>query len=70
MDSLMGVYGKQCENSRCRYPDRRHTSTMVLSCAPPRDCKAWNLQPEVPGGVAHFNAPVNKKKYCEEFFAV
>lgn len=70
MDSLMGVCGKQYEITRCRYPDHHHTSTVVFSCEPLRDCEAWNISPEVPGGVAHVNAPINKKKYCEECCAV
>jgi hypothetical protein len=70
IDSIVGVYREQCENNRCRYPDHHHTSTVVFSCAPPRDYEAWNLSPEVPGGVAHVNVPINKKKYYEECFAV
>jgi hypothetical protein len=69
IDSIMGVDGKQCENSRC-HPDHRHTNTVVFSCAPSRDCEVWILSPEVPGGVAHVNAPINEKKYCEKCFAV
>ena len=68
--SLTGVYGKKRENSRRRYPDHGHTSTVVFSCTPSRDCEAWNLSPEVPAGVARVNALINRKEFCEECFAV
>ena len=66
MDSLMGLYEKKCENSRCRYPDRRHTSKVIFICPPLRVRDTESRSPEVPRSVAHVNTPITNKKYCEE----